>query len=211
MYFLPDYWLFPTKKLTKIKEFLTSSLGCAKMSAFPNLAYRSIIVTNPRSPLRLNVGFLIKSPIGTSRKFDFEYEKMRLGEDLIVTGFIGEARFDRTPQGLLLQGDFEAAVDLQCVRCLDPFSQSLKWSFTDLFAFDTDNITDSALLVPEDGQIDMEPLMREYALLEFPISPVCTPDCKGLCTVCGENLNKVDCGHHPEPTSPFAALKDLLK
>jgi uncharacterized protein len=168
-------------------------------------------VTNPRRPLRLNVGFLISSPIGTSREFSFDYERMRLGEDLTVREFIGTARFDRTPQGLLLQGDFESETEIECVRCLESFTQALKWSFTDLYAFDARSLSESNLLVPEDGHIDLEPLLREYALLEFPISPVCRPDCKGLCPICGENLNLADCGHHPEPDSPFAALKDLLK
>ena len=161
--------------------------------------------------MRLNVGFLIKSPIGTRREFIFDYEKMRLGEDLTVNHFSGKACFDRTQQGLLLQGDFEAAADLECVRCLEPFSQPLKWSFSDLYAFDKGNVTDSGLLIPENAQIDLEPLLREYALLEFPINPVCRPDCKGLCAVCGENLNLVDCGHRPVSDSPFAVLKDLLK
>ena len=167
-------------------------------------------MTNLRRPLRLNVGFLIKSPIGTRRDFDFDYEKMRLGEDLTVADFTGTATFDRTQQGLLLQGKFSAAAELDCVRCLETFSQSLNWSFSDLYAFGNRNITDSGLLVPEDAQIDLESLLREYALLEFPINPVCKPDCKGLCPVCGENLNHTDCGHRPEPDSPFAALKDLL-
>lgn len=168
-------------------------------------------MTNPRRPLRINVGFLINATIGTSRDFDFDYETMRLGEDLTVREFLGTARFNRTPQGLLLQGEFSAETDLECVRCLDAFSQPLKWTVTDLYAFDHRNMTESGLLVPEDGQIDLEPLLREYALLEFPINPVCKPDCKGLCPVCGENLNKTDCGHRPVPDSPFSALKDLLK
>ncbi len=168
-------------------------------------------MANLRRPLRLNVGFLIKSPIGTSRDFNFDYTDIHLGDDLSVREFIGTARFDRTQQGLLLQGEFSAEADLECVRCLEAFSQSLKWSFTDLYAFDKRSISESNLLVPENSQIDLEPLLREYALLEIPISPVCKPDCKGLCPVCGENLNKADCGHRPESTSPFAALKDLLK
>lgn len=168
-------------------------------------------MTNPRHPLRLNVGFLISAPIGTYRLFDFEYETINLGDDLALGKFIGTARFSRTPQGLVLQGDFQAETQLECVRCLDPFTQSLKWSFAELYAFDHRNMTESGLLVPEDGQIDLEPLLREYALLEFPISPLCKPDCKGLCPVCGENLNKTDCGHRPQPDSPFLALKDLLK
>ena len=168
-------------------------------------------MANPRRPLRLNVGFLIKAPIGTSRDFDFDYEKVRLGDDLNVRELVGTARFGRTAQGLLLQGEFSVEADLECVRCLDLFPQPLKWSFTDLYAFSKRSISESNLLVPEDGQIDLEPLLREYALLEIPISPICKPDCKGLCPVCGENLNKTDCGHHPEPDTPFAVLKDLLK
>jgi uncharacterized protein len=67
------------------------------------------------------------------------------------------------------------------------------------------------LLLPEDSHIDLAPLIREFALLEIPISPICKPDCKGLCPVCGENLNETDCGHRPESNdSPFAVLKDLL-
>ena len=168
-------------------------------------------MTNIRRPLRLHVGFLIKSPIGTSRDFNFAYEKMQLGDDLTVEHFSGTVNFDRTQQGLLLQGEFGAAADLECVRCLETFSHPLNWSFSDLYSFDKRNITDSGLLVPEDAQINLEPLLREYALLEFPISPVCKPDCKGLCPICGENLNQTDCGHRPEPASPFTALKDLLK
>ena len=167
-------------------------------------------MTNLRYPLRLNVGFLINSSIGTSRDFNFDYKTMKLGDDLTVSDFKGTARFDRTPQGLLLQGKFRAEADLECVRCLETFSKTLKWSSTDLYAFDKRSISESNLLVPEDGQIDLEPLLREYALLEFPINPVCKPDCKGLCPVCGENLNETDCGHRLESVSSFTALKDLL-
>jgi len=168
-------------------------------------------VTNPRYPLRLNVGFLITAAIGTSRDFTFDYDKMRLEDDLTVTDFKGTARFDRTPQGLLLQGDFEAKLDLECVRCLDEYRQLIQWSFTELYAFDDRSLSESNLLVPEDGQIDLTELMREYALLEVPIRPLCTPDCKGLCPECGENRNKVDCGHTGSGSdSPFVALKDLL-
>lgn len=181
------------------------------MRANPNLSCSGYSVANPRRPLRLNVGFLISSTIGTSREFDFDYERMRLGEDLRVEAFRGTARFDRTPQGLLLQGEFSARTGQECVRCLESFPLDIKWSFTDLYAFDARSISESNLLVPEDGQIDLEPLLREYALLEFPISPLCRPDCRGLCAVCGENLNKADCGHRPEPDSPFGVLKDLLK
>ncbi len=136
---------------------------------------------------------------------------MQLGDDLILTEFKGTARLSRTPQGLLLQADFEGHSNLDCVRCLGTFDQPLKWTLTELYAFDKRSVTESGLILPEDGHIDVEPLMRECALLEVPISPVCKPDCKGLCPQCGEDLNYGDCGHrNTASASPFAALKPLL-
>jgi uncharacterized protein len=168
-------------------------------------------VANPRHPLRLNIGFLIKSPIGTSRDFNFDYERMRLGEELVLADFLCKARFDRTPQGLVLQAQFEGRLELECVRCLTAFPQALKSSLTELYAFDQRSVSESNLLVPENGQIDLEPLLREYALLEIPIQPLCKPDCKGLCPVCGEDLNRTDCGHErPGTPTPLSALGDFL-
>jgi uncharacterized protein len=66
--------------------------------------------------------------------------------------------------------------------------------------------------MPDDAHIDLEPLIREYALLEVPINPLCKPDCKGLCITCGENRNEVDCGHgNNSNETPFSLLGDLYK
>ena len=66
-------------------------------------------------------------------------------------------------------------------------------------------------MVPEDAQIDLAPLLREYALLEVPIKALCRQDCRGLCPECGQDLNQSDCGHRPVGgTSAFAALRDFV-
>ena len=168
-------------------------------------------MVNLRHPLRLNVGFLVNQPIGTSRDFNFEYPEIRL-IDLDLTQFSGTARISRTPQGLWVQGDFEGATMLECVRCLDTYEHGLQWSFTDLYAFDERSLSESGLILPENAHIDLEPLMRDYAMIEIPINPICKVGCKGLCAVCGENWNKKDCQHRlstPDPS--FAPLKSLQK
>jgi uncharacterized protein len=152
-------------------------------------------VTHPRYPLRINVGFLINQPIGTSRDIHFEFAELHLDTDFDVTGFSGIARISRTPQGLLVQGDFQAQVELECVRCLTEFGQHIHSTFNELYAFKYKGVTESGLLVPEDGNINLGPLVREYLLLEVPISPLCKSDCKGLCTVCGADLNVEPCEH----------------
>ena len=167
-------------------------------------------MANPRKPLRLNVGFIINAPIGYSRDFDFESPLLKASEDLALADFKGLARIGRTPQGLIVQGNFSGTVALECVRCLSEYQQPLQWEFTELYAFNRKSVTESGLIVPEDAHIDLQPLVREFAFLEFPLKPLCKPECKGLCTVCGENLNERDCGHRPDEDSPFAALKQLL-
>ncbi len=166
---------------------------------------------SPKKPFRLNVGFIIHEEIGNHYDFPFEFEKITLGDDLELRNFEGIINVGKTPQGLVVQADFSAETTLDCVRCLTSFDHELDWSFTELYAFDKRSETDSGLILPDDAHIDLAVLLREYALLEIPISPICKPDCQGLCIECGQNLNEKDCGHSPEQSdSPFAKLKDLL-
>ena len=62
-----------------------------------------------------------------------------------------------------------------------------------------------------DGKvIDLDPIVREQLLLALPMSAVCTEDCKGLCTVCGQNLNEKQCGCDTRQVDPrLAALKNI--
>ena len=153
-------------------------------------------MNQPRYPLRFNVGFLLNQPIGTSRDIHFEYPEITLKPDFKLTDFSGVARVGRTPQGILVQGEFRGTAPAECVRCLSEFEQPLHTTFDELYAFDKRSVTESGLILPEDANIDLEPLVRDYLMIEMPISPVCKPDCKGLCPVCGENLNEESTEHH---------------
>jgi uncharacterized protein len=165
---------------------------------------------NPRKPFRINVGFIIHEETGYSHEIPFELDKIKL-DDFELQDLTGEVIIGRTPQGLIVQGKFSADTKLECVRCLREFNFSLNWDITDLYAFNKKSVSESELLVPDDAHIDLTPLIREYALLEIPISPIHSPACKGLCPECGQDLNIRDCGHRPqEDDSPFAKLKDLL-
>jgi uncharacterized protein len=43
-------------------------------------------------------------------------------------------------------------------------------------------------------EFDLDPILREQIVLAMPAYPVCKESCKGLCTVCGANLNERECG-----------------
>jgi uncharacterized protein len=53
--------------------------------------------------------------------------------------------------------------------------------------------------------------VRELALLDVPMRPLCRPDCQGLCMNCGQNLNEGDCGCEEEEIDPrLEALRKFL-
>jgi uncharacterized protein len=167
-------------------------------------------MANPRKPFRINVGFIVHEEIGYTHEFQFDVEKAVL-DDLELRNVIGSVQVGRTQQGLVVRGNFSGETTLQCVRCLKDFSHHLEWEFTELYAFNDRSVTESGLIMPETAQIDLAPLLREYALLEVPISPLHDPECKGLCSECGQDLNIRDCGHNQHPDeSPFSELKNLL-
>jgi uncharacterized protein len=154
-----------------------------------------LIAVSNRNPLRFNVGFLLNQPVGTSREFHFDFPSIRLQPDLDVRELHGTVKASKTSQGIFLQAGFDAIVTAECVRCLAEFDQSLHTDFEELLAFSLRSVSESDLVLPEDANIDLAPLLREYLLVEIPISPLCREDCKGLCTICGEDLNKRVCEH----------------
>ncbi len=154
--------------------------------------------------LRLNVGFIIHETIGYSRDFPFSFSEVRVSPDLVLADLEGVVRVTRTAQGLLVQVNLSGLAPAECVRCLVDFSQRLHVDYADLYAFTRDTMTEAGLLVPDTGKINLAPVLREEMLLAMPIRPLCRPDCKGLCLVCGENLNDSPHSHAPLSADPSA-------
>jgi uncharacterized protein len=180
-----------------------------KFSIIIHLRYEENFVETLKNRLRINVGFIVNSTVGYHRDFPFEFPSY-LDEDLELVDVSGNINVGRTPQGLIVAATFSGKSKFECGRCLTVFDKEIVWDFTELFSFKEENMSDSGLLVPEDAQIDFKTLFREYAILEFPIRPICSEDCKGLCLECGQNLNLKDCGHIQVKTNAFSKLKDLL-
>lgn len=155
--------------------------------------------------LLLNVGFIIHESIGYSRDFPIEIDAIRIPPELDVRNLAGTVRVTRTAQGLLVQVKMKAEMPSECVRCLDAFDLPLLADYTDLYAFNLNSVAESGLLVPENGKINLAPILREEMLLSVPIKPVCKPDCKGLCLICGENLNLNVCHHEEQDVDPRLA------
>ncbi len=161
---------------------------------------------------RINVGFLINQPIGYDREIPFDRAQFSFDETLSVEDFKGTLNLNRTQNGLRVNGNFSTKVKATCGRCLEDFTQKLNSQFEEIFTFENELLSEDESMIPEDGNVDFEPYIRDYLLLEVPINPVCKEDCRGLCDICGENLNKRDCGHeHERPLTSMAQSMKALE
>jgi len=116
-------------------------------------------------------------------------------------------------------GRVATTLQLDCGRCLEPFDIPLDAAFDALFLPAVANagageqeVADEDLGVSfyKDETLDLADLMREQFYLALPMKPLCQPDCKGLCPVCGINRNRETCTCQTEWTDPrLDALKRL--
>ena len=100
-------------------------------------------MANSRSPLRLNVGFILHEEVGYKYEFSFDMPEARVAEDLSLRDLRGLLTVGRTPQGLLFTGGFSGATELNCVRCLKPFDKDLAWEMMELYALSDKSASDS--------------------------------------------------------------------
>jgi len=139
------------------------------------------------------------------------------------------AKLKKLAGRVLLTGAFDATVTGPCKRCLKDVSLQLPVKFElTLVAQPKDDgegdgdddgkspragsfKLDEADSEPFDGKtIDLDPIIREQLVLALPVSVLCKDDCKGLCTVCGQDLNEKDCGHTQKIGHVgLAKLKDI--
>jgi uncharacterized protein len=117
-----------------------------------------------------------------------------------------ELRLESVTEGVLVTGTVTAPVTGQCGRCLDPLSAELAVDICELFAY-PDSSTDQTAEEDEihriDGDIlDVEPAVRDAVVLGLPWTPLCRPDCPGLCPSCGQRLDDLPAGHTHETIDP---------
>jgi uncharacterized protein len=99
----------------------------------------------------------------------------------------------------------------ECGRCLERVEDELDVEVCELFAWAhsaTDETTEQDEVHRIDGDyLDVEPVVRDSVVLGLPWTPLCRPDCAGLCPDCGQRLDDLPAGHAHEQLDPrWAAL-----
>ena len=156
----------------------------------------------------------------SSRELEIESESFSFDDAIHVT-----CRLSRDGDVVRLNCEVSTLVSIQCVRCLDVIQQDIIGEFS-LVAkrlrkgesiseyTDEDSLekeSDFIYVEYDVKTIDITEFVHDAVLLAIPLKPVCRESCKGLCYVCGHDLNEGECGCKRERIDPrWQKLSELF-
>jgi uncharacterized protein len=176
-----------------------------------------------RSPLVINISRLGRRPGSMMPFSETVPSPSRIGLDLIAieegAPLELDLRLESVSEGVLVTGTVSAPTAGECARCLTPITGDVEIYLTELFAY-PDSATDETTESDEYGRVgasgepdtvDLEQPIIDEIGEALPFSPLCGPDCAGLCPQCGVPLATAEAGHHHEQIDPrWAKLTGLL-
>lgn len=133
----------------------------------------------------------------------YEEDPLSLQEGINIDGKISIfLKVFRVEEIVFVSGEIKVTLVLECSRCLVEFSHPLSSSFRidymplkemgkeKEYELKSDDLDKSFY---KGDKIDMTELIKEQILLSLPMQPLCSSECKGLCPVCGTDLNEGHC------------------
>ncbi len=112
---------------------------------------------------------------------------------------------------IALNGELIPDLNVTCARCGKEFKYSSPISLNAKIADKLDNEDDEEFILLVDHQLDIDEVVRTCLLLELPSRFLCKEDCKGLCSVCGCDLNEKTCSCNTKERDPrWDVLKDFF-
>lgn len=173
-----------------------------------------------------NVAGLLREPGGARRSIAIRDRYAVLDPDVELAGPLdGRVDLQRTNRGILVRGSIGAPLRRTCARCLDPYIEHVRVTFTEEFLPSVDPHTGTPVAPPDPGEevltidarheIDLTAVIHDELALTEPMHPLCRPDCPGLCAVCGERLAQ-GAHAHPDPErdprlAVLAELRDRIR
>ena len=137
--------------------------------------------------------------------YSFNAEDDLISSDVSVEGYV------KVATGIVsLLAEAVFAVSTQCAKCAKDVTKKLKVTVNHFLIDKLNNEDNDDYIVVEDMVLNLDELILEDIYLSLPTIFVCKNDCKGLCSICGADLNDGDC-NCKKPVDPrLAVLQSLL-
>lgn len=116
---------------------------------------------------------------------------------------------------VLVEVSLKLTAVLACDRCLSeveqPFDLQIIREVVSPDSATPDDLEEQEAFM-EGYELNMDSLIENEIITSWPMKVLCRPDCKGLCPVCGKDLNTGECGCDtfvPDPR--MAAIMDIFQ
>lgn len=143
-------------------------------------------------------------------------------EFVLQDGLDYDIALTNTGDGILATGIVRGSATTECDRCLDPTQVDISGEVSCYYLREEPSAEEEDMeddqefgLISNEGTVDLSEAIQSAVGMDLPYVVLCDENCKGLCPVCGTNLNhnQCDCAQKaaqaPNPTSPFAVLAQL--
>ena len=122
---------------------------------------------------------------------------------------------DKISSGYKIYGSLSSTTLLKCDRCLIIFENEFQSKISVILTNDKElfkkTSSDVLNFLHNDEFADLSNILRENILIEQPFKKLCKNECKGLCVVCGIDLNNKICScKKPHSVSGLSDLEDLI-
>ncbi len=166
--------------------------------------------------MKLRLGEIEEKPGRVTLKGEPEDLELEWKDGCFRSPVCLELKVFRRGDRFLAQGEITTSVDARCSRCLREFPLPVRTQFKLTIELtpkgnNGDNVEeDYILLSPQSEVLDLRERVRQLILLSLPVKPLCHPNCRGLCPICGKDLNEGECGCRREEYDPrWEKLKSL--
>lgn len=110
-----------------------------------------------------------------------------------------------------VDAEAEASYQTTCARCGKSMVETLAFSLSERFVRSVFKTEDDELYPYEGETLDLTEAFFDNLFLEMPMTTVCSESCKGLCPICGADLNQGQCSCQTKAIDArFSALESLL-
>lgn len=115
---------------------------------------------------------------------------------------------------VFISGTVEIEVMMACARCLEEVPTPIHFSIDKKLSIREAGLVDEEMEEPDyliGFELDVDKLVYAEILVNWPMRVLCKDDCKGICKVCGMNLNKGACSCQRTELDPrMAAIQDIF-
>ena len=101
-------------------------------------------------------------------------------------------------------------LELFCDRCASPMQRAFDLPVEHVLVRELHDESNDELICLESAQLDLDALVSDDIFLSLPTKFLCREDCRGLCPVCGQNLNDGPCSCKKSVDPRLEGLLQLL-